>query len=164
MRSKLTSIIWTISKSDLQLIIDKSNGYSEIIRNLGLCDRGSSNFRRLKDRLRQDGLTINHYNRAEQLQKFRISNGQKTLQEYLTKDSIYRSSTHNLKRRLIQAGLLENKCSCCGLTEWMGKPISLHLDHKNGITSDNTIENLRLLCPNCHSQTDTYAGKNKKYK
>jgi Zn finger protein HypA/HybF involved in hydrogenase expression len=67
----------------------------------------------------------------------------------------------HLKRRLISLGLLNYYCANpeCGLTEWLGKPISLQLDHINGVNNDNRLENLRLLCPNCHSQTDTYSGK-----
>jgi len=73
--------------------------------------------------------------------------------------------TNNLKRRLISEGILEEKCAECdhsGL--WNGLPLVLHLDHINGINDDHRIENLQLLCPNCHSQTSTYAGKNKRKK
>lgn len=65
---------------------------------------------------------------------------------------------------ILREGLLEAKCyeEGCGLTEWRGKPISLQLDHINGDNFDHRIENLRLLCPNCHSQTETFAGKNKR--
>lgn len=65
-----------------------------------------------------------------------------------------------LKRRLIVAGLKEELCEGCGIGEWQGKPLSLHLHHRNGDGSDNRLENLMLLCPNCHSQTDTYGGRN----
>jgi hypothetical protein len=68
--------------------------------------------------------------------------------------------TH-LKMRLISAGLLQPRCAECGITTWRGKPLSLELDHINGDKHDNRLENLRLLCPNCHSQTVTYAGRNK---
>ena len=54
----------------------------------------------------------------------------------------------------------EYKCSICFISEWNGKPIVLEIDHINGINSDNRVENLRYVCPNCHSQTSTYKGKN----
>lgn len=83
-----------------------------------------------------------------------------TLEEILVENSTYANS-HRLKLRLIAEGYLEEKCSCCGIgNEWNGKPLSLQLDHENGNNSDNRIENLRILCPNCHSQTETYASKN----
>ena len=70
-----------------------------------------------------------------------------------------RSRTH-LKLRLLRANLLENRCQVCGLVDWRGLPLSMHLDHVNGVKNDNRIENLRMLCPNCHSQTPTYGGRN----
>ena len=69
--------------------------------------------------------------------------------------------TH-FKMRLIAAGLLLPSCAECGITTWRGQPLSLELDHINGDKQDNRLENLRLLCPNCHSQTATYAGRNKR--
>lgn len=70
-----------------------------------------------------------------------------------------RGRTH-VKKRLLHAGLLENRCQECGLSEWRGKPLSVHIDHINGIPNDHRLENLRMLCPNCHSQTHTYGGRN----
>jgi 5-methylcytosine-specific restriction endonuclease McrA len=71
-------------------------------------------------------------------------------------------SRRNVKTRLLQAGLLKNVCSHCGLTSWQDQPISMHLDHINGVRDDHRLENLRMLCPNCHSQTPTYGGRNRK--
>lgn len=65
----------------------------------------------------------------------------------------------NIRNRLLSEGIKEHKCECCGLTEWLGHPISLELHHLNGIHTDNRLENLQVLCPNCHAQTDNYSGK-----
>ncbi len=67
-------------------------------------------------------------------------------------------SRRNLKTRLLSAGIKETPCECCGLTEWRGAPLALALHHANGDCLDNRLENLRLLCPNCHSQADALAG------
>jgi 5-methylcytosine-specific restriction endonuclease McrA len=72
------------------------------------------------------------------------------------------ASRHNVKLRLLNAGLLENRCEICGITDWLGKPLMMHLDHINGVKDDHRFENLRMLCPNCHSQTPTYGGRNVK--
>jgi 5-methylcytosine-specific restriction endonuclease McrA len=66
---------------------------------------------------------------------------------------------YNIKLRLIGAGLKDGSCEDCGLTEWRGRPLSMALHHVNGDGRDNRLENLRLLCPNCHSQTENFAGK-----
>lgn len=83
-----------------------------------------------------------------------------SLEELLVEGSSFQS--FKLKNRLLAAGLFEPVCSICKLKKWLEKPIPLELDHMNGNNTDNRIENLRLLCPNCHSTTSTYRGKNKK--
>ena len=71
-------------------------------------------------------------------------------------------ATDKLKKRLVKEGILEYNCSSCGMKdEWNDKPITLQLDHINGVNNDHRLDNLRLLCPNCHSQTDTWCGRNK---
>jgi 5-methylcytosine-specific restriction endonuclease McrA len=62
----------------------------------------------------------------------------------------------------VAAGLLEPKCGECGLATWRDQPLPLHLDHINGDHTNNRLENLRILCSNCHSITDTWCGRNRK--
>lgn len=84
------------------------------------------------------------------------------LDKILCENSTY--SNNKLKNRILKEGLKENKCENpkCGISEWHGKPISLQIHHINGINNDNRLENLQLLCPNCHAQTDSFGGRNKK--
>lgn len=70
-------------------------------------------------------------------------------------------SNEIVKKRIIDENLLEYKCLKCQIDSWCGETIVLDLDHINGNNKDNRLENLRFLCPNCHSQTDTYKGRNK---
>lgn len=67
--------------------------------------------------------------------------------------------TFKLKLRLIDAGLKENKCECCGIDSWNGSQIKCELDHIDGDRTNHRLHNLRMLCPNCHSQTDTFRSK-----
>lgn len=69
--------------------------------------------------------------------------------------------TFKLKNRLISEGLKQNKCEKCGIDSWNGLSIMCELDHINGNSRDHRLTNLRILCPNCHSQTDTFRAKNK---
>ena len=71
-----------------------------------------------------------------------------------------RTGRGHLKRRLIKAGLKESRCEECGIAEWRGKPLNMQLHHANGDGADNRLENLKLLCANCHSQTPNYGGRN----
>ena len=68
--------------------------------------------------------------------------------------------THRLKEKLLHEGIKDYQCEGCGLTEWQGQPIPIELDHIDGDPSNNNLDNLRILCPNCHAQTPTHAGKN----
>lgn len=151
--------------SDEQLIeaVSCSQSYFGVLRNLGLSLSGGSHAL-VKLRVKQLGLDASHFtgqgwckghNHAVLMDKVRIP-----LSQILVKESTY-SSTWTLKNRLLKEGVLTNICGICGLLpEWNGKKLSLQLDHIDGDRCNNEITNLRLLCPNCHSQTDTFAGKN----
>jgi HNH endonuclease len=71
-------------------------------------------------------------------------------------------SRHNVKLRLIGEGIKQDRCEMCGLTEWRGRPLSMALHHINGDGRDNRLENLQLLCPNCHSQTDNFSARGRR--
>ena len=68
----------------------------------------------------------------------------------------------SIKRRLLSANILQNKCQECELDSWRGQPLSMQLHHMNGVRDDNRLDNLRMLCPNCHSQTATFGKRNAK--
>ena len=70
------------------------------------------------------------------------------------------ASNHLVKKSLLTNKIVENKCNSCSISSWLDNPISLELDHIDGNSTNNTVENLRLLCPNCHSQTPTFRGRN----
>ena len=151
-----TSKVYQVSDEQFREIIANSFSYSDCLRALGLGTRGGSSTDVLKRRIQELGCSTEHFNRGAgggSYQKY-------TMEEILTKDSNY-VAISRLKKRLVNEGYLQYKCACCGITEWQGKPITLQLDHINGDNRDHRIENLRFLCPNCHSQTETYAGKNK---
>lgn len=101
------------------------------------------------------GLDYDSLTRANPVYK----HGKYTLEDILVKDSTY-SSSNGLKKRLFQSGVLAAACAFCGIDSWRGNAITLELDHINGQRSDNRLENLRVLCPNCHSQTPTWRGRN----
>lgn len=93
----------------------------------------------------------------EHRQKSIVIKRQNALEQFLKVGSSY--SNHAIKNILINKLSWKDECSFCGIVNWNDKKLSMQLDHINGNNSDNRIENLRLLCPNCHSQTDTFCGK-----
>lgn len=156
MSRKKTSKVYQVSDDEFKEIIANSYSYSDCLRALGLKTRGGSSTDVLKQRIKELNCSIAHFNRGKTSGVYK----QYTTDEILVENSLY-TSVSGLKKRLIEEGFLQYKCACCGINNWLNKPISLQLDHINGNNKDNRISNLRFLCPNCHSQTDTYAGKNK---
>lgn len=146
------------TKEELEQAIQQSENYSDVCRYFGLVPKGD-NFLDIKSEIKNYGLDISHFKKEPWNKGIHyISQGIKSLDEVLVKDCKY--NTNRLRLRLINNGLKEHKCECCGNTEWNGKPIPLELHHINGDHYDNRLENLQLLCPNCHAQTDTYRGSN----
>ena len=107
-------------------------------------------FHRLVKKLNVD---TSHFTLKSNPNKIIIKRG---IEEYLVKNCNYHINSSSLRKRLVKEGFLEYKCSCCGITEWLGKNIILQLDHIDGNHFNNELSNLRILCPNCHVQTETY--------
>lgn len=122
-----------------------------------------ANYRGFYKFQRENNIDISHFTGQAHLRgKSHNYNKIIPLSEILVKDYDY--SSNKLRKRLISEGLKEHKCECCGLTEWLGEPIPLELDHIDGDHYNNLIENLKILCPNCHAKTPTYRGRNVKNK
>lgn len=128
----------------------------EMLIKLGLRPAGG-NFATLKKYANEFSIELPKMNYSKDPNKpiYRFSN-----EEIFVENSSYSNRT-NIKVKMIEIGF-KNECQECGLgNQWNGKTLRLQLDHVNGISNDNRLENLRFLCPNCHSQTETFCGKNK---
>jgi hypothetical protein len=144
-------------KDYFQKLISESTSISEILRKLGVSDYGSNHSRLSEFLKNSDFDTTTLVGR-----KFKRCNDKEVpihfLSEILVKDR--KLNTNSLRKRLIKEGVFENKCEKCGIETWMGEKIVFELHHINGDSTDNRLENLILLCPNCHSQTSNFRGKN----
>lgn len=124
------------------------------------------NYKTMSKRLKVWEINTDHWGTAKQRQghlkgKTHTWASKTPLNKILIQNYFGGGTTHRLKQRLIKEGIFVHKCYNCNLTEWMTKIIPLELEHINGDKFDNRIENLTLLCPNCHALTPTYRGKNK---
>lgn len=138
-------------------LIKNCNNISQVCIKLGK-EPTNVNYAAIKKIIKKYNVDISHFctsNSGKNYKKF-------DLDEILCENSKYTSSTH-LRNRLIKENIKEEKCECCGNVMWMGEKIPLQLHHINGNRTDNRIENLQLLCPNCHALTDNYCGSNVDY-
>lgn len=150
---------WT--KKEVQDAVKSSVSYAETLKKLGLQPRGS-NYRTLKKYIGKFKINTSHYlGYAARKARPRPSKPGLPLINYLIINSTF--DPKHLKTRLIRENLLPYRCAMCSIVDWNSEKLVLHLDHINGINNDHRLANLRLLCPNCHSQTKTYCGKNNKY-
>ena len=152
------SKIWDIDK--LRLAVENNKSIAGVARDLGLKPYGGNygtiNRHIIKNNIDNSHFTGQGWNKDNPSQLTTKID----LKDILVANSTYTSSGH-LRVRLVNEGILEYRCSnlTCGISSWLGKELVLHLDHINGTHNDNRIENLRLLCPNCHSQTKTYCNR-----
>lgn len=147
-------------ESNVVPIVKDSRSYSQALRKLGVNEYAGGNQKQLKKYINKYDLSTKHFDHLPS-KKMRNANRTKIpLDEILVEKSTYHSG--RLKKRLIRKGLLTEKCYECEITEWNGKPLTIQLDHINGVNNDHRLENLRMLCPNCHSQTPTFVGRHNK--
>ena len=164
MRSKNRK--WQTKWTDESLAeaVAKSRSIRQTLLYLGLSASGA-NYQAVPRRIKELGINNDHWtgqgwNTGKDFIA-PLNPYQWDLEEILIKDSPYKGGTRKLKIKLLKSGLLENKCERCEIENWNNKPLSIQLHHKNGISTDNRIENLQMLCPNCHSQTDTFCRRKK---
>lgn len=136
---------------------NSSTSISQVAHKLN-ANRSGSGFYTLRASVIALGLTQDHMN-GSRTSRFAASRTI-PLEDILNNMKPY-ASTSRLKQRLYEAGLLIRECASCRITEWNGLPAPLALDHIDGNRSNNLIDNLRVLCYNCHGQTETFGSKNK---
>jgi 5-methylcytosine-specific restriction endonuclease McrA len=149
------------SRALLEPIVKDCTSTSEVMRRLGLALSGGSNsyLKRLFVKLHID---TSHFT-GQASNKGKPSSKKISWQQVLVYDRVNgrREDVFRLKRAMIESGVPE-QCSECGLLpEWNGKPIVLQIDHKDGNGVNNAPYNVRFLCPNCHSQTETFGTRNR---
>ena len=145
------------SVDDIRSAVAISTCMSDVLRCLHLTSRGS-NALGIKKRMLEHNMDFSHFNITEA--RSRNKHTWSVSDIFVEHSPIPRSSLHS---HVIRRNILGSpRCVECGIADkYNGKPIKLTIDHINGVSDDNRIENLRWLCYNCHSQTDTFGGKNK---
>lgn len=147
------------TKSLLEEKVKDCYSFAELCRRLGLCPEGS-NPKTVRKKLDEFNVDYSHFTGKKW---YKNTNNPVYRSKYIPNLCEHSSlSSSNVKELIYKLGLKENKCECCGVSEWQGKPLVCELHHINGDSTDNRIENLIILCPNCHSQTDNFRNKNRK--
>lgn len=144
--------------------VKDSCSYSGVCRLIGLSPKGG-NLKTVKKKIKQMGLDDSHFTFQRWNKGFTSDDNpsikKKPIEEILVENSGWCS--HSIKKRLLKEGIKKCECERCHRTEWEGVEIPLELHHINGVHSDNRLENLQILCPNCHALTDNYSGKSSKW-
>jgi hypothetical protein len=134
---------------------------SEVMRKVGFNGINGYAHYRFKLRLKKAGIYFDPILAKNWNKGMKFPEKVKDLNQYLVLNGPL-ISTSKLKHKLYKAGIKEPKCEICGIKNWLDKSLKFHLDHIDGNKKNCTIENLRVLCPNCHSQTETYGVIKKK--
>lgn len=164
---KRTSKIWELSKIEFQNLLNDSSSYCEILRKIGLQGKNGNNIGTLKKRIKEEGLDTSILNqKREEARQNQLSELNFKIRKYSNEELFIENSEtlpSVIRGRILKDNLLPYVCQRCKNNgNFLGKPLTLQLDHINGINNDHRLKNLRFLCPNCHSQTSTYAGKSRK--
>jgi len=148
------------SDEEIQQIIDMHNNMSAILRHIGISETCPFNRKLLKERLKTLDTTKYEQNKKTSNPFFNGIIHQQSDEEFFSIGD-KRKSGSNVKTRLLKYKGFKDECFVCGLRPvWQGIPLSMHVDHINGNCFDNRLENLRIICPNCHSQTETFGSRN----
>lgn len=151
----MKSIFDKYNDVELQQLLNESDSMRSVLVKVGLSSNGGNSYDSLRKRLKKSNLNIDHFNSTKNL--LNIHNSLPNELVFCENSNLARGK---IKKRIIDNNLIDYVCSECGISSiWNKKPIVLQLDHINGINNDNRLNNLRFLCPNCHSQTATYTSK-----
>jgi len=139
------------------LAVKNSTSISQVLNKLGLKEAGG-NYSSIHRLMKKMGLDTKHFT-GQAWNKGLRPGPKRPIEDYLSNKQTITS--HKLRKRLISDKIFPNECSRCHLSIWLGQPISLELEHKDGNHQNNNLDNLEILCPNCHSQTPTYRKRKK---